>query len=160
MNASDNPQSAIEDFLLHEARLLDEARYEEWLALFTDDGWYWVPSQPDQKSPKDTVSLIYDDRRLLETRVRRLANPHIHAQQPASRASRTVANVTIERRDGPTVDTRSKLVMVEYRRHQQRVFAGTCWHRLVGTEGRLRIASKRVDLINCDSELDGIAIPL
>src|SRR5262249_51901988 len=66
-----------ERFLMHEARLLDEARFDEWLALFTEDAWYWIPIEPEQKSPFDTVSLIYDDRRLLETRVRRLASPRI-----------------------------------------------------------------------------------
>ena len=38
--------AACERFLIHEARLLDEARFDEWLALFTADAWYWVPSQP------------------------------------------------------------------------------------------------------------------
>jgi 3-phenylpropionate/cinnamic acid dioxygenase small subunit len=71
---------ACEQFLLHEARLLDEGKFDEWLALFTPDARYWVPSEPDQKSPLDTVSLIYDDRRLLETRVRRLASPRIYSQ--------------------------------------------------------------------------------
>src|SRR5215468_12713383 len=67
-----------ERFLLHEARLLDEGKFDDWLALFTPDAWYWVPSEPDQDNPHDTVSLIYDDRRLLETRVRRLASPRIY----------------------------------------------------------------------------------
>ncbi len=49
-----DPQ-AIEAFLVHEARLLDERRFEDWLDLFTDDGWYWVPIEPDQDNPHDTV---------------------------------------------------------------------------------------------------------
>ena len=49
---------------MHEARLLDEAKFDDWLALFTADAWYWVPSEPGQDNPHDTVSLIYDDRRL------------------------------------------------------------------------------------------------
>src|SRR5712671_1888863 len=85
-----------EQFVLHEARLLDEAKFDDWLALFTEDGWYWVPSEPDQANPHDTVSLIYDDRRLLETRIRRLASPRMYSQEPRSRTSRIVGNVTIE----------------------------------------------------------------
>jgi benzoate/toluate 1,2-dioxygenase beta subunit len=153
-------QQAVEAFLLREARLLDEARYEEWLALFTDTATYWVPSQAGQKSPKDTVSLIYDDRRLLEARVRRLLSPNIHAQRPPSRTSRIVANVTIETATPDAVDARSKLLLVEYRRNRQRIYAGTCWHRLTGGESSLRIAAKRVDLIDCDGELDGLVVPL
>src|SRR6476646_6401147 len=67
-------------FLEHEVRLLDEAKFDDWLALFTLDAWYWVPTEPDQANPHDTVSLIYDDRRLLETRVRRLASPRMYSQ--------------------------------------------------------------------------------
>jgi 3-phenylpropionate/cinnamic acid dioxygenase small subunit len=148
-----------ERFLLHEARLLDEARFDDWLALFTEDAWYWVPSLPEQTSPHDTVSLIYDDRRLLETRVRRLSNPHMHAQNPPARASRVVANVTAEETEPASLVVRSKLVMVEYRRNAQRLFAATCRHRLVAYGGGLRIAWKRVDLVNCDAELEGLVLP-
>jgi hypothetical protein len=55
--------------------------------------------------------------------------------------------------------TRSKLVMVEYRRNAQRLFAATCRHRLVLRAGAIRIASKRVDLVNCDAELEGLVLP-
>jgi 3-phenylpropionate/cinnamic acid dioxygenase small subunit len=151
--------AAAERFLLHEARLLDEARWDAWLALFTADAWYWVPSQPDQASPHDTVSLIYDDRRLLETRVRRLSNPHIHAQTPPARASRIIANVTMEESGAASLVVRSKLVMVEYRRNAQRLFAATCRHRLVARGDDPRIAWKRVDLVNCDAELEGLVLP-
>jgi 3-phenylpropionate/cinnamic acid dioxygenase small subunit len=68
-----------EQFLLHEARLLDEGKFDDWLKLFTPEAWYWVPSEPDQADPIETVSLIYDDRRLLETRVRRLASPRMYS---------------------------------------------------------------------------------
>ena len=149
-----------EDFLLHEARLLDEARFDEWLALFSADAQYWVPSEPEQQSPHDTVSLMYDDRRLLETRVRRLASPRIYSQEPRSRTSRIVANVTVEETGPDHALIRSKLMMIEFRRNEQRLFAGTCLHRLVGRDGAFRIRLKRVDLVNCDAPLDGITQPL
>src|SRR5258708_38168038 len=85
-----------EQFLVYEARLLDEARFDEWLNLFTPDAWYWVPSEPNQASPRDTVSLIYDDRRLLETRVRRRASARIYSQDPRSRTGRIEAKLTRE----------------------------------------------------------------
>jgi 3-phenylpropionate/cinnamic acid dioxygenase small subunit len=151
--------AGCEQFLLREARLLDEARFDDWIALFTPDAWYWVPSQPDQPDPHDTVSLIYDDRHLLETRVRRLASPRMYSQEPRSRTSRIVANVTIEEAEGTARTVRSKFVMIEFRRDSQRIFGGTAFHRLVHTESGLRIAWKRVDLVNCDAPMDGITIP-
>jgi len=149
-----------EDFLVHEARLLDEAQFDEWLALFTEDAQYWVPSEPDQASPHDTVSLMYDDRRLLETRVRRLASPRIYSQEPRSRTSRIVTNVRLADpgTDGGSL-VRSKFVLIEYRREQQRLFGGTYFHRLVVRDGAIRIAMKRVDLVNCDAPMDGLVIP-
>jgi 3-phenylpropionate/cinnamic acid dioxygenase small subunit len=148
-----------EQFLLHEARLLDETKFHEWLALFTLEAWYWVPSEPDQADPVETVSLIYDDRRLLETRVRRLASPRMYSQEPRSRTSRIVTNVTIEDAERNACTVRSKFMMIEYRREQQRLFGGTMLHRLVQTDGRILVAWKRVNLVNCDAPLDGITVP-
>ncbi len=148
-----------EAFLLHEARLLDDARFDEWLALFTPDAQYWVPSEPNQDNPHDTVSLIYDDRRLLETRVRRLASPRIYSQEPRSRTSRMVGNVTVEETAPDYALIRSKFMLIEFRRNEQRLFGGTAFHRLVRQAGQLRIRMKRVDLVNCDAPLDGIVVP-
>lgn len=152
---------AVEQFLFHEARLLDEGRYLDWLDLFTEDAWYWVPIEPGQQSPHDTVSIIYDDRKLLETRVRRLLNPHIHAQTPPSRTSRLVGNIVVESpdgaADGPVAS--SRLQMVEFRRNRQRLFAATVRHGLVPDGNGFRIAWKRVDLVNCDGMQDGISVP-
>ena len=33
----------VQQFLFHEARLLDERRLQEWLALYAEDAEYWVP---------------------------------------------------------------------------------------------------------------------
>src|SRR3954465_7240321 len=137
-----------ERFLLHEARLLDEARFDDWLAFFTPDGWDWGPSEPEQGNPHDTVSLIYDDRRLLETRVRRLASPRIYSQEPRSRTSRIIANILIENSHVDTCTVRSKFVMIEYRRESQRLFAGTAFHHLGQAHRGIRIAWERGDLGN------------
>jgi 3-phenylpropionate/cinnamic acid dioxygenase small subunit len=39
----------VEEFLYHEAELLDERRYEDWLALLADDVRYWVPMRRNVK---------------------------------------------------------------------------------------------------------------
>ena len=82
----------IEEFLFHEARLLDQRRFEDWMALYTDDATYWVPAKPDQQSPIDTISIYYDDRRMMETRVKRLRpSSLITPGAPASRSRRCSA---------------------------------------------------------------------
>lgn len=158
MNAPAPPE--IEAFLVAEARLLDERRWDEWLALFDDEAWYWVPIEEGQPDPRRTVSLIYDDRQLLETRIRRLAGAQPHAQTPQSRTSRIVANATIEKEEAGTVTIRSKFQMIEFRRDAQRLFGGTQWHGLKhGGNAGFVIAWKKVELVNCDGVLDGINIP-
>ena len=155
----------IEAFLFHEARLLDEALYEDWLALFTDTAWYWVPIQPQQDNPFDTVSIIYDDRRLMETRVRRLCNENIHAQSPPSRTSRIIGNVVRGRPDETSsayecdMLISSRFQMVEFRRDDQRLFAGAQLHGLVRHGEGYKIGWKRVDLVNCDAMMEGITVP-
>ena len=149
-----------EAFLIYEARLIDEVYFDDWLELFTPDTLYWVPSEPNQPDPFETVSLMYDDRRLLETRVRRLSDPRIYSQEPRSRTSRTVSNLSLEPGTGePGVTVRSKFVLVEYRREEQRLFAGTYTHRLIGEGDAMRIAMKKVELVNCDAPLDGLVVP-
>jgi len=146
-----------EAFLYREARLLDRGRLDGWLALFADDATYWVPLGAGQPDPLTTCSLIYDDRRLLEIRVRQFQHPRAHARVPAPRTVHQVGNVEVLDDDGREARVASTLVLVESRRERQRVWAALVEHRLRRTPDGLRIAAKRVDLVNSESELEGIA---
>jgi 3-phenylpropionate/cinnamic acid dioxygenase small subunit len=158
MRAADDIElrSEIEQFLFHEARLLDQGRLDEWLGLYTDDATYWVPLQADQADPLTTSSIVYDDRRLLEVRVRQFQHPRAHARVPAPRTVHQVGNVRVVEAEGHDVRVGSTLVLVEYRRERQRVWGALVEHRLRRTAEGLRIAAKRVDLVNSEAELDGI----
>jgi 3-phenylpropionate/cinnamic acid dioxygenase small subunit len=155
-------RAVAEEFLVIEARLLDERRLREWMELFTEDGIYWVPSTPDQTSPLTQASLFYDDRELMKTRIDRLEHPLIHVQTPPSRTVHLLGNITVEAPDPETGESMvaSNVLMVEYRLDRQRLFAGRQRHRLRYEEGRWRIAHKRVDLVNCDSAFEAIALPI
>ena len=155
-------RSEIEEFLIHEARLLDERRFRDWMGLFADDGTYWVPAMPDQESPFNQASLFYDDRDLMRTRIERLEHPRIHVQTPPSRTAHLIGNVLIESVDEAKREcvVRSTVIMVEYRDEQQRIFAGRQHHRLRREGDALRIVEKRVDLINCDSAFEAMAVPI
>jgi ethylbenzene dioxygenase subunit beta len=155
-------RARLEEFILQEARLLDERHFREWMALFADDGTYWVPAVPDQQSPFDQASLFYDDRDLMRTRIERLEHPRIHVQTPPSRTAHLVGNVLIEAVDEAKgeVVVGSTVIMVEYRDEQQRVFAGRQHHRLRRDGASFRIVQKRVDLINCDSAFEAMAVPI
>lgn len=157
---------AIERFLFREASLLDRGELEAWLDLYSDDCLYWLPLEHAQRDPYETSSLIADDRRLLEVRVRQTHHPRAHARTPRSRTVHQVANVIARRADtaGPRLGgagefaVQSNLVVAEYRAGRRRVWAALVEHRLRQAGDDFKIAYKRVDLIDCDAELDGITI--
>ena len=144
-----------EEFLYHEAQLLDAQRYEEWLALFAEDATYWVPLEQNQKDPHETSSLIYDDRTLLELRVKQMRHPRAHARAPLPRTVHQVGNVVV--RDLVVTST---LTVIEFRNEKQRLWAGLVEHQLRRERDSFRIARKRIDLVNSEGEIEGISILL
>ncbi|HTY69367.1 MAG TPA: aromatic-ring-hydroxylating dioxygenase subunit beta [Alphaproteobacteria bacterium] len=151
----------IEQFLHLEARLLDENRYDEWLDLYTDTATYWVPLERGQKDPYETSSLIFDDRKLMEARVRQFHHPRRHAQTPASRTCHMLGHIEpLDGDSGDAIRVRSNFILVEFRADRQFIYGGACEHRLVRAGAGYKIAAKRIDLINSEGVLDGISILL
>jgi 3-phenylpropionate/cinnamic acid dioxygenase small subunit len=134
--------------LEREARLLDQARYDEWLALYTPQCAYWVPACTPAGDPRREVAVMFDDRRRLEDRVYRLKTGYAWSQAPASRTVRLVSNVEVFSR-GQDLMVRSNFLISEFRGGETRLLSGWCAHRL--TEGK--IAVKQVNLIDCDQNL-------
>ena len=149
-------RSEIEQLLYHEAWLLDHGRLDEWLGLFTDDATYWIPLQANQSDPLTASSIVYDDRRLLEIRVRQFQHPRAHARMPAPRTVHQISNVHVLEAEGDELRVASTLVLLEYRHERQRVWGALVEHRLRRTRDGLRIAAKRIDLVISEAELDGI----
>ena len=56
----------VEQFLYHEARLLDERRLHEWLDLLTDDVRYWMPVRTTRYARISKSIVILDDERYEE----------------------------------------------------------------------------------------------
>ena len=102
-------RAPFENFLFHEAALLDARRFRDWMALFADDGTYWVPAVPNQDSPFNQASLFYDDRELMKTRVDRLEHPRIHVQTPPSRTAHLIGNIAVEQADETKGEYRHRL---------------------------------------------------
>ena len=149
----------VEQFLFHEARLLDENRWDEWLALFTPDGTYWVPLTQDQQDPHSHVSLFWEDALLREVRVKRLKNLRNWSQQPPSHSAHVIGNVMIEGKDarGDLV-VHATFQMVEWRKIEQRLFAGSTTHVLVRQDDTFLIRHKCVRLVNCEAVHDNLQV--
>jgi benzoate/toluate 1,2-dioxygenase beta subunit len=151
----------IEAFVNNEAALLDGQRYEDWLKLYAPDAYYWVPHRPGQTSWRDEISIFFDDRMLLETRVRRLSAATAHAETPRARTLRVVGRVAAEpgMEAGIAYFATARFVMIEYRANAQRTYAGTYRHALRADGGDFLIAWKRVDLVNAEATQEPISIP-
>ena len=134
-------KSRVEEFLYHEARLMDENLYEEWLELFDEDCLYWIPSNDADYNPDEHVSILYGGYAMLQSHVKRLSDGKAFAQSPRSRLSRQVSNIRLESADPLKVSTR--FVVVELRNRIQRVHAGNCEYRLCETDGVLKIKLKK-----------------
>jgi len=149
----------VEALVLHEARLLDEQRYAEWLELFVDDAIYWIPTLPKQASPHEALSILYEPKKLLSVRVERLARNEMHVQSPPSRTVHHVSAVEVE-----GYEARSALIVAEWRSgphgEMRRWFAGRVHHKLRKEASGLRIVLKRVDLIDGEAPHRAIAVPL
>ena len=148
------------DLVVHEARLLDEKRYAEWNALFTDDAYYWVPLVPDQEDGLNHTSHLYEDKLLRELRIERLKSPRAFSQQPPTRSHHLLQTPTVESAD-PGANAwvvRSEFHYTEAQGDELNFFVGTCWHHLKVDGGTLKMTLKRVDLINCDAALPAVQL--
>lgn len=138
----------VEDFLYHEAALLDAWALDEWLALFTPDGTYRVPSLETEDQPAgESLYFIADDMARLAGRVRRLQDPQAHAEFPHSRTRRLVTNVRIVARDGGALHTEASFAVHRFRRGEDvRVYVGRYRYTLSMIDGRLRIRAREAIL--------------
>lgn len=144
-----------ETFVLREARLLDEQRYAEWLDLFAEDAVYWIPTRPNQQSPHEALSIIYEPKSLLAVRIARLSRGEMHVQSPPSRTLHHVSAVEVS-----GDEARSALIVAEWRAGEARWFAGRTIHRFRREATGLRIVLKRIDLIDGEAPHRAIAVPL
>ena len=94
----------IEEFLYHEAELLDERRYEDWLALIADDIRYWMPMRRNVKVGEQQreftradhdINWFDEGRETLERRVKQIMTGIHWAEEPVSRITHIVSNVQL-----------------------------------------------------------------
>jgi len=148
------------DFVVAEARLIDQQRFDEWLDLFADDGRYWMPLEWGQTDALLTGSLMYEDKLLLRIRVERLKGNRTFSQKPKSRCHHVLQTPQVDSRDeaGNRYMTWTPMHYVETRQDEQTLFAAWATHTLAMIDGRLRIKLKRVDIVNCDAALGNIQL--
>ena len=146
--------------MYREARLIDEKRLDEWHELFAEDALYWMPLVRGQTDPHSHTSLFCEDKFLLKVRIERLKNPLSHSQQQPSFCQHVLQRPEVVNRDADSNECslRTPFVYLETRRDEQFVLGGVAYHDLRWEEGDLRIAVKRIELLNRDAALPSIQL--
>jgi 3-phenylpropionate/cinnamic acid dioxygenase small subunit len=158
----------VEQFLYREARLLDERRFAEWLALLADDVRYWIAARsnryprrskaiaildPDRYVEDDTprddeLALFDEDKQTLTQRVERLDTGMAWAEDPPSRTRHLITNVEVA--PGPTlleVEVFSNFIVYRTRAEtEQDFYVGARRDRLRRSDGEWKLAGRRVIL--------------
>jgi 3-phenylpropionate/cinnamic acid dioxygenase small subunit len=146
---------ALSSFVYLEARLADEARYDEWEALWADDARYWVPRHEGTDTERE-VSYILDNRQRLASRVAQLKTGARHAQTPPSSMRRLITNLEVIGRDGSSVTVSSNFALFEHR-FTTTIWAGRYLHTIRTSGAELRLVHKTVHLVNAADALPTMA---
>jgi 3-phenylpropionate/cinnamic acid dioxygenase small subunit len=152
-----HPQSLqhhVEQFLFHQAALLDGKHWAAVIDLFEDDGIYWMPATAEQLEWLDSPSIFAEDKRMMQIRMGRITHPNAWSQAPSWETSHLIGNVVLESVNEEEIVVRSRFQMVDLRRDNLRHFAGTYRHTLKRRVEGFQIALQRVDILNAQAPFD------
>jgi len=151
-------RAEVEQFLYREARLADESQYDEWEALWTDDALYWVPVGGQGGDPRREMSVIYDNRNRISTRLKQLRTGRRYAQAPQSNLRRLISNIEflggVPNPDGAIdLEVGANFLVIESRARDTHLWGGRVTYRLRRDGDTLRLVYKKVVLVDNDRPL-------
>jgi benzoate/toluate 1,2-dioxygenase beta subunit len=151
----------VQAFLTKEARLIDEARFNHWLEMFTPDSVYWVPVLPGGPDPDFELSHAFDDFRRLSDRVYWLRTGLAFSQLPASRTRRVISNIEVLPDAGRgLLLVRSNFVVTEFRAGATKIYSGWYGHVLARTPDGLAIRVKQTNLLDSEQGHENLTLVL
>jgi benzoate/toluate 1,2-dioxygenase beta subunit len=127
----------VEQFLYREARYADESDYDAWEALWTDDGLYWVPAGGPDIDPGRQMSIIFDNRNRISTRLKQLPNIELLGGRANPEG-------------GVDLEVAANFLVLESRARGNHLWGGRTTYRLRLQNGALLLAYKKVVLVDND----------
>ncbi|WP_369804110.1 aromatic-ring-hydroxylating dioxygenase subunit beta [Mycobacterium sp. GA-2829] len=148
----------VEQFLYREARHADENDYDAWEALWTDDAIYWVPANSASVDPNRQMSIIFDNRSRISTRLKQVRTGRRYAQAPPSHLRRLISNIEFlggrPGADGSIdLEVGANFVVVEARPRGNHIWGGRVTYRLRRVGAELKLAYKKVQLVDADKPI-------
>lgn len=142
------------ELVAREAMLLDERDWEGWLALYTDDAQFWVPTWRDEQhlteDPQREISFMFlEGRAMLAERVFRIASGRSAASQSMPRTSHLVTGSTVsDTVDGVLVKSAWASHVYQHKDAALLTYTGRYEHLLAWTDQGFRIRRKKIILVN------------
>jgi biphenyl 2,3-dioxygenase subunit beta len=145
----------VERFYYDEAALLDSHRYDEWLALFSEDAHYFMPirrtrtqREMDKEFTQPGEMAFFDDtKQLLAGRIAKLKTGRSWAEDPPSRTRHLITNVRIVKDDGRTLGVESNFHVYRTRLNSEETsWIGSRRDVLRRLQGSFQIADRRIFL--------------
>jgi 3-phenylpropionate/cinnamic acid dioxygenase small subunit len=150
-------QREIEAFVQREGNLQDRHEYDAWEALWTEDGVYWIPANGDDTDPEKEMSIVYDNRSRIALRIRQFHTGRRLAQEPKSRLVRVISNVEIVAESDQGIVVRANALIFESAARRDTLWGTRYEYVLRRIDGELRMARKKVMLVNNDKALPNLA---
>jgi 3-phenylpropionate/cinnamic acid dioxygenase small subunit len=147
----------VEAFVYLEGGLQDRHEYDAWEALWTDDGVYWIPANGDDIDPEREMSIIYDNRSRIALRIRQLHTGRRLAQTPKSNLVRVISNIEIASESGEEINVRANAIIFESAPRRDTLWGTRYEYTLRRIDGALKMARKKVVLVNNDKALPNMA---
>ena len=116
--------------------------------MWTEDSLYWAPANGQGGDPEREMSLIYDNRSRIALRVRQLKTGHRHSQTPPSQLARILGNIELLTSRGADIEVACNARIFETNLRGDTMWAARCRYRLRRVGGELKMAYKKVALVN------------
>lgn len=141
--------------LYGEAAFLDERRWDDWLALFTPDCEFWMPMWNSEEELNDDPAvqlshIYYSSRAGLEDRIVRIRSRRSPASFPIARTTHLIGSaLETEGADGALEVRTSWSCLVFFPNGpKEHAFHGRSRYRLKRVDDALKIAKKKIELMN------------
>ena len=151
---TDDIVEQVQQLVRLETRYLNNSDLDSWIALFADDGYYWMPLEETQEDPESHDSLVYDNKTLMNIRKNNLGHPLSPSMQHPVRSVRMLSDIDVSQDEHSDDIIVTAAVIAVINHSQQNYYAGKVSYRFRHSDAGYRIQCKRVDLINADAPLD------
>lgn len=139
-----------------EAALLDAKDYPAWEELFTDEGFYVIPIDPDTTDFAASLNMIYDDKRMRHMRVERMMQGYAPSAVAAARTARVVSGFVVKEVDDARVILRSAQILSAFKRNEFQTIGAELTHTVALGDSAAadRIHEKVARLINSEDAVN------